>query len=192
MAITEWNIQGRSNNCQQCQRAFEDKESFHTLLIDERSTFTRLDLCNSCWSAQSMGDSGQRGTIISHWQTTYHLPAPPPPDPIQNETAETLLRKLIEANEDRHVATRYILAVMLERKRVLKVKDQLRDGGVRRFVYEHAVSGDVFTITDPDLHLDQLDAVHREVEALIHPPVSAAAATTVEAEQPAAAAPPAA
>jgi hypothetical protein len=174
MAITDWNIQMRSNQCQRCGRAFEDKEGFHTLLLDERSTFTRLDLCAGCWAAGQGEPSRKQAALISHWQTTYHVPAPPPPEPIQHDTAESLLRKLIEANEERHVAARYILAAMLERKRVLRVKDQLREAGVRRFVYEHAATGEVFTIVDPDLRLDQLDAVHREVESLIHPPAPVA------------------
>jgi hypothetical protein len=180
MAINEWNIQARSNQCQRCGRGFEDKESFHTLLLDERSAFTRLDLCNGCWAADSKEPSRRQASLISHWQSTYRVPEPPPPEAIQHATAESLLKQLIEADEARHVGARYILAAMLERKRVLKVRDQLREGGVRRFVYEHALTGEVFTITDPDLRLDQLDAVHREVESLIHPPAAAPAQAPAE------------
>ena len=46
-------------------------------------------------------------------------------DAIQKETAETILRKLIEQNDPRYAPAAYILAVMLERKRILKVKEQI-------------------------------------------------------------------
>ena len=40
---------------------------------------------------------------------------PPPSEPIQKQTAESLLRKLIELNDPKYIAAGYILAVMLER-----------------------------------------------------------------------------
>jgi hypothetical protein len=56
---------------------------------------------------------------------------------------------------------------MLERKRILKVKGQSRDNGRRIFVYEHSKSGDLFTIIDPDLQLNQLVAVQCDVANLL-------------------------
>jgi len=88
-------------------------------------------------------------------------------DPIQRETAESLLRKLIERNDPHYIAAAYILAVMLERKRLLKVKEQLVRDGQRVFIYEQPLTGDVFTITDPGLRLDQLDEVQRDVSQLL-------------------------
>lgn len=92
---------------------------------------------------------------------------PPVVDAIQKETAETLLRKLIEQNDPSHAPAGYILAVMLERKRVLKVKEQILRDGKRTFIYEQPKTGDIFTIADPDLHLDQLEQVQRDVAALL-------------------------
>jgi hypothetical protein len=78
-----------------------------------------------------------------------------------------LLRKLIELNDPHYVPAGYILAVMLERKRLLKIKEQLVRDGQRVFVYEQPGTGDVFTIVDPDLKLDQLEQVQRDVAALL-------------------------
>jgi hypothetical protein len=77
------------------------------------------------------------------------------------------LRKLIEAHDPRHGAVCYILAVMLERKRILKVKEQIQGESGRVFVYEQAGTGDVFTIADPNLQLDQLEEVQRATAQLL-------------------------
>ena len=66
-----------------------------------------------------------------------------------------------------HAAACYILAVMLERKRILKVKEQIKHDGHRVFVYEQPSTGDVFTVADPDLQLNQLEAVQRDVAQLL-------------------------
>ena len=92
---------------------------------------------------------------------------PAAPDAIQKETAETLLRKLMEKNDPQYRAAAYILAVMLERKKILKVKAQLRENGVRIFIYEQPKTGDVFTIPDPELQLTQLEEVQRQVASLM-------------------------
>ena len=138
-----------------------------------------------CWQSQFTGVQQHTG-FISHWQGVYEAPTPPV-DAIQKDTAETLLRKLIELNDPRYVPAGYILAVMLERKRILKIKDQLMREGKRIFVYEMPRTGDVFTVTDPALRLDQLEEVQRDVANLLEhglnpPPAPAAAPTEALAE----------
>lgn len=185
--MTDWNIQSRAHACAACGKGFADKETYHTLLFDERAELRRADVCAACWQKQFSEGARDRKGFISYWQGTYEAPTPPT-EPIQRETAETLLRKLIELNDPKFVPAGYILAVMLERKRLLKVKEQiLREGQNRVFVYEHPASGDVFTITDPGLRLDQLEEVQRDVAALLehglNPP--AAPVETAPAETPA-------
>src|SRR4051794_794544 len=150
--ITEWNIQSRGHGCEACAKTFTDKEPYHTLLSDEKSDFRRMDVCGACWQQQFAEGVRDRKGFISCWQGIYEAPTPPT-DAIQKETAETLLRKLIEQNDPRHIPAGYILAVMLERKRILKVKEQLVRDGHRVFIYEQPKTGDVFTIVDPALRL---------------------------------------
>jgi hypothetical protein len=189
--ITEWNIQSRGHGCEVCGKPFADKEPYHTLLTDDKSEFRRSDVCAACWPAKLADVQSQNG-FISCWQGVYEAP-PPPTEAIQKETAETLLRKLIEQNDPAHAPAGYILAVMLERKRILKVKEQLVRDGQRIFIYEQPKSGDIFTIADPNLRLDQLEAVQRDVAALLehglNPPAPTAEA--VAAPQPEAPAEPA-
>ena len=163
--ITEWNIQSRGYGCEACGKPFADKETYHTVLLDERSDLRRSDVCVGCWQSKFEGARGSAG-FISCWQGVYQAP-PPPVEAIKKETAETLLRKLIELNDPQYIPAGYILAVMLERKRLLKIKEQVVREGQRVFIYEQPATGDVFTITDPDLHLDQLEQVQRDVGTLL-------------------------
>ena len=185
--ITEWNIQSRGHGCEACGRTFADKEIYHTLLFDEKADFRRSDVCAGCWQQQYGEGARDRKGFISCWQGVYNAPTPPS-DPIQKETAETLLRKLIEQNDPQHIPAGYILAVMLERKRILKVKEQIVRDGRRVFIYEHPKTGDVFTITDPNLRLDQLEQVQRDVAALLEhglnppPPAEPVTAAPVDGE----------
>jgi len=184
--ITEWNIQSRGHGCEACGKTFADQEAYHTLLFDERAGFRRSDICAACWQGQ-FSEARDRKGFVSHWQGVYQAP-PPPTEAIKKETAETLLRKLIEQNDPQHIPAGYILAVMLERKRLLRIKEQFTRDGRRVFVYEQPKTGDLFTITDPDLHLDQLEAVQRDVAALLehglNPPADPVVTAPTEATAP--------
>jgi hypothetical protein len=166
--MNEWNIQSRAHACEACTQPFADKQSYHTLLLEDKSGLRRSDICEPCWKQQEGSESRIRKGFISHWQGVYEVPPPVTSvDAIQKETAETVLRKLIEQNDPRHAPAAYILAVMLERKRILKVKEQIKRDGKRLFVYELPKTGDIFTIADPDLHLDQLQQVQQDVAMLL-------------------------
>ena len=186
--MNEWNIQSRATACEACQQPFADKQPLHTLLFDERAELRRMDVCQNCWQNQFSDGARERKGFISHWQTVFTAPAPVV-EAIQKDTAETLLRKLIEQNDPQHAPAGYILAVMLERKRILKVKEQIVRDGRRVFVYEQPKTGDIFTIADPDLRLDQLEQVQRDVAQLLehglNPPVPEAAPAAGPVETPA-------
>ncbi len=173
--MTEWNIQSRAHGCDACSKLFADKEAYHTLLVDEKADFRRSDICSGCWQKQYSEGARERKGFISYWQGVYDSP-PPPADPIRKENAESLLRKLIELNDPRFIPAGYILAVMLERKRLLKIKEQILRDGRRVFIYEQPATGDVFTIIDPGLQLNQLENVQRDVAFLLEhgltPPVT--------------------
>jgi len=165
--MTEWNIQSRAHGCQACQRPFEDKQPYHTLLFDEKQEFHRLDVCETCWKDQYSQGAHDRKGFVSYWSGVYEAPPPAAPEPIQKENAESLLRRLIELNDPKFAAAGFILAVMLERKRLLKVKEQIVRDGQRVFIYEQPKTGDIFTIPDPNLQLNQLDQVQKDVAELL-------------------------
>jgi hypothetical protein len=185
--MNEWNIQSRAHACEACGQPFADKQPYSTVLSEDGKELRRSDICEPC--AQKNGDVHTRAGFISHWHGIFEVP-PPVTDAIHKDTAETLLRKLVEQNDPQHAPAAYILAVMLERKRILKVKEQIKRDGKRIFIYEQPKTGDIFTIADPELHLNQLEQVQHDVAHLLehglNPPAPAAETPVPTVEQTAA------
>jgi hypothetical protein len=186
--MNEWNIQSRAHACEACAQPFIDRQPYHTLLLELAPDLRRSDICEPCWQKQFVGDIRRRAGFLSHWQGIFEVPPAQPPEAIQKDTAESVLRQLVEQNDPRYAPAAYILAVMLERKRLLKVKEQILRDGKRTFIYEQPRTGDVFAITDPGLHLDQLEAVQRDVAQLLehglNPPPAAPEPVAAVAETP--------
>lgn len=162
---SEWNVRAPSPSCEACNKPFQDHEEFYSRLEFGAEGYVRRDYCAACWS-----DAARRGAL-SVWKTEFRVPPPPPPEPIQKETAESLLRKLMESEDPANLNVIFILAVMLERKRILVERDtQMREDGIKVRVYEHRKTGESFIITDPELRLAELERVQAEVVARLGGP----------------------
>jgi len=156
----DWDVRARSDVCVKCGKPFEDQEEFYSRLTFGEEGYKREDFCKACWEAAA--------PALSIWQGVFRLPPPPPPETLKKETAESLLRKLIEEDNPAHANTIYILSVMLERRRLLVERDvQVREDGVKLRIYEYRKTNETFVIPDPELKLAELAHVQEEVVAML-------------------------
>ena len=170
----EWNIRPRGHVCNICGKPFEDGQECVSALYDTIEGFTREDCCMPCWSGKiTDGDKP-----FSVWQGAYVAPDKPgKTEPVRKESAEQLLRRLVELDDPAMANVVYVLAVMLERSRQLVERDAKphESGGTIR-IYEQRKTGDIFTVLDPHLRLDALADVQRQVVELLNGPAPAAEA----------------
>jgi len=161
---TEWEIKARSRYCARTEEPFTDGEPIYTLLYRDRDGFRREDISERAWHEVKM-----EAAPFSFWRSKYQAPLPPAPERMPKESAEELLRKLIAEDRPEYTNVRYVLALLLERKRTLKQVEVREDGDERILIYEHTKTGEVFLIADPRLQLDKLDSVQGAIYALLHP-----------------------
>lgn len=154
----EWSIQHRAEVCAVTGRAFASGENFYTLLFHDGEGFRRQDLSEQAWQQRN-----ENLQPFSFWRARFEPPPAAPPEPLPKENAEEIFRRLVAAADPANANASYVLAAMLERKRILKqIQTEERDRG-RVLIYEHVKTGDVFVVPDPQLHLDQLAGVQAEV-----------------------------
>jgi hypothetical protein len=159
----DWDIRPRSDACHRCGRSFGEGERLFSALQFGSEGYGRVDHCDACWAKREAGFAA-----FSAWQSVFRSPPPRPEEPLAKETAESLLRNLMETGGDARRNVIYVLAVMLERKKILVERDVRTDEtGATTRVYEHRRTGDVFLIPEPRLRLDQLESVQQEVLGLL-------------------------
>lgn len=164
MLNPDWDIKPRAISCAQCQTPFQDGQDYVSALLFGDEGYQRQDHCVACWAARPVEPTA----LVSLWRGVFHAPPPPAPQPLNRENVERMLRDLMASNELSRLNVIYILAVILERRRILIEKDVRKrpDGQLTR-IYEHRKTGETFLIADPMLDLNQLEHVRREVEELI-------------------------
>ncbi len=173
MALPEpWSIKSRAHACSVTGRPFADGETFYTAIFpdpDPKSDgYIRKDFCEEAWKTRQT-TTAPTDQPFSFWTSTYRVPVKTEPVSVTKDSPEALLRQLIEDDDEHTENARYILAIMLERKKQLvEVDSQPTPTGIIR-IYEHRKSGDVFIVKDPNIPLSDIEKIQLEVADLLSP-----------------------
>jgi len=163
--IQDWKIRSRAHRCIDTDRPFEDGERVCTGIFadPESDGYLRKDYCLEAWNR--LKDSLQP---YSFWQATYRVPEEEPDaEDLGKESPEAMLRRMIDEDESHTENARYILVLMLERKKILIPVDTQEMESRRMLFYEHKENGDVFVVADPQLRLDEVAQIQEEVALLL-------------------------
>ena len=152
---SEWEIKCRAHCCARTGKQFGQGEYFYTLLFRDGEGFRREDISEEAWANRN-----ENIEPFSFWRSKYEAPASPAPDLLAKDDAESLLRRLIANQDPASANARYILALMLERKRILR---PVESSDASLLVYEHAATGESFVVANPDLSLESIPAIQNEV-----------------------------
>jgi hypothetical protein len=157
----EWAITHRADACAVTRRPFVPGEYFYTLLYHGADGYRREDLSEEAW--QNRNENIQP---FSFWKSRYEPWPPKSPEALPRENAEQLFRRLI-ASQNPPANACYVLAAMLERKRILKQVKTEQSANGRVLIYEQPSTGDVFIVPEPQLRLHELETVQNEVAELL-------------------------
>jgi len=86
----DWPIKHRADVCARTERPFEAGEQFYTLLFQEGQGFRREDLSEEAWAERN-----ENIRPFSFWKTRYEPAPAAPPEPLEKQTAEQILRRLL-------------------------------------------------------------------------------------------------
>lgn len=165
--IQDWRIRSTNARCEVSGEPFSDGEDFYTCIFEDPASdgFVRRDFSVNSWR-----ETGRKmnPAPFSFWRSTYKAPAKTPAEEKGSDTSiEGMLRRFIDEDDPRTENARYILALMLERKKILIPSDSKETESRTLLFYEHAENGDVFIVADPGLRLDEIESIQREVVDLL-------------------------
>ena len=160
-----WSIRSRAHTCAVTGRPFEDGESFHTTIYfdPEENGYVRRDVCAEAWAQEV-----EQRKPVAAWKTVYSkVLAEAKPEITPKESAQALLQRFIEEGDPKTENARYILALMLERKRQLTQTAEKEVDGAKMLFYENRKTGEIFIVRDPELKLSEIADMQDEVATLL-------------------------
>lgn len=162
----QWKLASRKHACSHTEEAFTEGQPFYTAIFwdTEEGEFRREDYCEAAWEELSDGFEP-----FSFWQSLYEPPSAEckRQDAVDKEDAEAALKRMISENDPATEKTRYLLALMLERKKILIQIDAQEKDGIRLIIYKRRKTEEIFIVPDPGLELAEVPGIQAEVLAMM-------------------------
>ncbi|MGF1657459.1 MAG: hypothetical protein ACFCU3_10825 [Verrucomicrobiales bacterium] len=162
----DWPINRRAIQCCLTEKAFAEEDVFYTLLFERAEGFERRDLSQEGWQKFQADPSFE--APFSFWRSRFKKVIADDQPLSDQDRFETLFRELAGQLDPGAQRACYVVALMLERKKRLRQVDiKEREDGQVILIYENPSTNEVFMVPDPDLKLNELEPIQREVAELL-------------------------
>jgi hypothetical protein len=158
--MTDYQIQASTRRCALSGREIKPGERFYSVLLDEGDTFVRQDYSLEAWH-------GPPEKTFSFWQGRLPACGAPKRPPIDDELLLDCFARLEGEPEPGKQAFRYVLALLLVRRKRLRMEDSTSEGGQGILVLRDGRSRTKYLVIDPGLPDDELELVQDEVFAVL-------------------------
>jgi hypothetical protein len=160
----DWSIRPRAHLCAGSGKEFTDGQVVYTVLVSGEGGMERKDFAEMVWD-----DVNSRPAYFCFWKGKFRAQPPEPEKEPPAARAEAELRRRLaqpvqaESPEARVI---FLFALLLERKKILLVRERTTGPEGRVTVYEHKMTGEVILVPEPEVRLTEVDQLRSEVEAL--------------------------
>ena len=148
------------NRCAACDRTLAPGEPLMAALRETAEGFDRADVCPACWPAFD------RAGVLAFWRASVRLPSASarPNRFVDDELLCELFEKLADAPEPAKVNFRFVLGLILMRKRLLAYEASRADEAGRDvWVVRRRGRQDRLDLLNPHLDEQQVAEVSRQM-----------------------------
>ncbi len=166
----DWNISRSLRRCSSCEKEFAEEEGYYSALYDTGADFERKDFCSGCWAQQ---DAPHRKLAFSFWKTEVPKADEPRKVFVDDAVIFDFFQRLA-AEEDQPIKRnfRYILGLMLMRKKLLKFKDVAREDGKEYLILRRSRTQEEHRVLNPQLTDEEMDQVKNELTTILETEVT--------------------
>lgn len=157
-----WRIARSSRTCAHSGKPIEPGEAFYSALVERDDSFERIDFSVESWPEVPKDD------FFSYWKGKAADDASEKKQPVDYERLLAFFDNLEGAAEPGKRLLRYVLALVLVRRRRLRLDDmsQTEAGEDRLLVYDRRAGGRMLEIVAPEAGRDELEKTQEKLNQL--------------------------
>jgi hypothetical protein len=158
--MTTYQIQGATRRCARTGRELAAGEKFYSVLYDRGAAFVREDISTEAWQ-------GPPGDAFSFW--FGRVPPADQPKRVQIDDGLLLdcLDRLAAESSPQKINFRYVVALLLMRKKRLKFDSVAFENGQEYLVLRCPRTRQTYRVLNPQLSEQELGGVQEEVQKLL-------------------------
>jgi hypothetical protein len=154
--MTDYQIQANTRRCAATGRELRPGEKVHSVLLEAQGKFVRQDFGHEGWVGPPEG-------AVAHWMGKVPAQDEPRKPRIDDELLLDCFRRLEGAAEPDRVKFRYVVALLLMRRRRLKFEEVRTENGQEVLRLRDPRGRDVHPVVNPRLTDEETAAVQEEV-----------------------------
>ncbi len=157
----QWNVESATGRCVATGRTLEEGEEYYTVLFEEDESFRRAEYCLDAWQ-------GPPEDAFCHFKTSVPIKAKRKQLLVEDDLLVAFFRRLADEAEPVRVQFRFVLALILMRKRALRYEGSSTQDEVE--VWRMLLPRDQSTheVVNPHLTDEQIEGVSRQLSAILH------------------------
>ena len=161
MTTQQWQVEAPTGRCTATGRTFEEDEEFYTVLFENGESFRRADYSVQAWQGPPPG-------AYCHFKTRLPVKEKRRRLLVADEVLTGFFRRLVGETEPARVQFRFVLALILMRKRLLRYEGSAVQDGVE--VWRMTVKGETSSqpVVNPRLTTEQIEGVSKQLSAILH------------------------
>lgn len=160
--MMEYKIRKSSYRCSRCDREFEKDEVYVSLVEIGEDELVRRDHCESCFELPE----GEAAESIAFWRAR-RSEVPDQKKSIDFATLRELFFKMVESSNEDYRKVRYLLGLVLIRKRFIKLKEFVTEEGNDFLIVTTKQRKEPLKLEAPELHPSEFGELKERLNWLL-------------------------
>lgn len=157
----KWDVETATGRCAVTGNSFEEGEEFYTVLIEDGELFKRQDYSLKGWNGPPEG-------AFCHFKTRVPVKEKRKQLLVNNHMLFSFFERLADEEEPARVQFRFVLALILMRKRLLRYDGSSTEDGVELWNMTVPRDKSSHRVVNPRLTDDQIATVSAQLGAILH------------------------
>lgn len=159
--MKQWDLERPAGRCASTGRPLEEGDDFYTVLFEDGDAFRRADYAVDAWHGPPPGS-------FCHFKTRVPLKAKRKRLLVDDDILDTFFDRLASETEPLRIAFRFVVALLLMRKRRLRYDGSTTQHGIELWRMTRLRDGSTHDVVNPKLTDERIEAVSRQVTAILH------------------------
>jgi hypothetical protein len=158
--MDEWEINKPLGQCYGTERKIESGEEYFAALVETEEGLQRRDFCSDYWESQ-------KPDVFCYWKTRLPEPGQKKQLFVDDQMLMAFFERLEKETEPEKINFRFVLALILMRKRILKYDDTRTEDG--REIWRLRMVGEkqIVEVVNPHLDEEQIEQLSSQIGEIL-------------------------
>jgi hypothetical protein len=159
--MDEWEINKPLGQCYGTERKIESGEEYFAALVETEEGLQRRDFCADYWESR-------KPDVFCYWKSRLPEPGQKKQLFVDDQMLMAFFERLEKETEPEKINFRFVLALILMRKRILKYDDTRTEDG--REIWRLRIVGDkqIVEVLNPNLDGEQIEQLSSQIGEILH------------------------